>query len=283
MGDRAHRPLNLVFVVCHPDDEALWIGGLLCALPEFSGIRTHVICLSGRDSTSPREAEFHDARRTAGYAAGVVLGFPLRAAGEPLPSIAETTVEGLQHLKLEAAEVDLLVTHSPYGDEHANPHHVQAYRELRAWTRRHGVPFGYFSTVPMSDFAHVPLDTGFRRSGALHLLARLRCEWPQGRERTDVDRPAEYVQFAIDAARKHSMLRCYQSIDLDAHARGYAAFSSGAEGIYVVDAAGSAVVDVIVGAMPVASGNERILAKHADAPPTFGRRVARTLRSAVGR
>lgn len=281
MGDRTHRRLNLVFAVCHPDDEALWVGGVLCEMPRFDGVRTHVICVSGRDPRSPREREFEQARQVAGYEAGVVLGFPLRPAGEPLPPVAASVEEGLERLGLRPDAVHLLVTHSPYGDEHGHPHHWQAHRELRAWTRERGVPFGYFSCLPMSDFAHVPVAAGLRRSGSLHLLNRSRCAWPEGRARRAVDCPAEYVQFGIDPGRKRAMLDCYQSIDLPQHERGYAAFTSGAEGLYVVDARGSAVVDAVVNAMP-APGIENLAARHPPAPPTLAERVARRLRATMG-
>lgn len=281
MDDRTTRQLNLVFVVCHPDDEALWVGGILCEVARFGCVRTHVVSLSGRDDRSPRAREFEHARQVAGYASGVVLGFPLRPAGEALPPVAPTLEEGLHRLCLSLDAVDLLVTHSPYGDEHGHPHHWQAHRELRVWTRERNIPFGYFSCLPMSDFAHVPVTCGFRRSGALHLLNRSRCAWPGGQSRRDVDCPAEYVQFGIDARRKREMLHCYQSIDLDKHERGYAAFTSGAEGFYVVDSRGSRVVDAIIDSMAT-PGIENLRAQHQPASPTLSQRVARRLRARVG-
>ena len=272
--------MNIVFVVCHPDDEALWIGGLLCELPRFADVRAHVICLSGRDQRSPREREFEEARKVAGYAAGVVLGFQLRPAGEPLPAIAPTTAQGLDRLGMPPDQVSLLVTHPPYGDEHANPHHVQAHRELRLWTRQHQIPFGYFSCLPMSDIAHVPRAGGFRRLGALHLLNRSRCEWAGSARPPGNDCPAEYVQFGIDIAKKRAMLDCYQSIDLAEHERGYAAFTCGSESIYV-DALGARVIDAIVDTMPV-PGAADLVAQHPPARPTLAGRVVRKLRRGAG-
>lgn len=276
------RPSNIVFVVCHPDDEALWVGGILCELPRFNGIRTYVICLSGRDPASPREREFEAARRVAGYHAGIVLGSPIRPAAQPLPPVHVTVANGLSQLSLSLSLVDLLITHSPYGDEHRHPHHCQAYRELRTWTHERDIPFGFFSCLPISDFAHIPIDAGFRRAGSLHLLNRSRCEWPFGAARRDVECPAEYVQFSADPERKRTMLNCYRSIDLVQHEAGYAAFTSNCESFYVSDRKGSAVIDAIMGEMPT-PGPDDLMARHPflAAPPSLARRLARKLRAVV--
>ena len=93
------RIYRIVFVVCHPDDEAIWVGGLLHELSKFQNIRAYVICLSGRDPNSPREREFDQARREANYAGGVVMGFADTLGGLcaflNLPDVATgtTTIE----------------------------------------------------------------------------------------------------------------------------------------------------------------------------------------------
>jgi len=110
---------NLLFVVCHPDDEALWVGGLVESLSTFQFLKVYVLCLSGVDAQSTRESEFYAARQVAGYTAGVVMGDRLRPATEPLTNIAYTVEHGIKKLNLEIGDISLLITHSPYGDEHA--------------------------------------------------------------------------------------------------------------------------------------------------------------------
>ena len=248
---------NVVFVVCHPDDEALWVGGILCELHRFESVRTYVICVSGNDPASPRPAEFAAAMRTAGYDAGIVLGYPLRPAVNPLPAVHVTVAEGLGKLGLAIADVDLLITHPPYGDEHLNPHHRQAYSELRSWTRNNKVPFGYFSCLPIPYFAHTPVENRFRRTGSFHLLNRSRCAFAIPflrrlimRGYADIECPVEYFQFCTDGERKRAMLGCYPSVDLKAHEATYAAFTSNCEGLYVSDAAGVSAMAAIVEQMP---------------------------------
>jgi hypothetical protein len=243
----AEQRSTVVFAVCHPDDEALWIGGILRGLAQAVGLRVLVICLSGNDDTSPRAREFEEARAAVGYDAGVVLGGPLRPALEPLPPTSATLVEGLRRLDVRTAEVDLLVTHSPYGDEHANPHHMQAHLELDQWSAELGVPFGYFSYLPMPFFVHRPLLRSPQRlNGSFHLIDLSRCSptvrtrimRSDPRVRRRLRCPRYRLLFDGDAEAKRRMLACYASVDLAAHREGYAAFTSACEGIYVYDDAG---------------------------------------------
>jgi LmbE family N-acetylglucosaminyl deacetylase len=235
------RTYNLVFAVCHPDDEALWIGGLLCELARLPFIRAYVVCLSGKDEQSPRMKEFEAAREVAGYARGTILGFPLRPALDPLPDTSRTLQEGLAQLGLLNRDVDLVITHSSYGDEHKHPHHSQAYSEIGQWCAAADVPFGFFSCLPLTWLRHTPFAIDLRRRGTLHLLNASRCESVFSKEHYDADPnlelkfqlPKYYLQFLIDAAAKTRMLHCYPSIGLEPHERGYAMFNNYCEAIYL--------------------------------------------------
>jgi LmbE family N-acetylglucosaminyl deacetylase len=250
--------VNVVFVVCHPDDESLWAGGMLHGLSGFDFVRTWVVCVSGADPDSPRAAEFAAALDVAGATGGAVLGGPLRGANDPLPDIAVTAQAGLERLGVPVADVDLLVTHSPYGDEHLNPHHVQAYEQLVSWSREAGVPFGWFSVVLLPWLLHQPLLHGLRRHGeTFHLLSLARCLPTPGlalrlRDRARRGRlspPRYHAQFAGDVAVKRRMLECYRSIDLPAHEAGYGAFTTAAESLYLMNRRGLAPLQRIADAM----------------------------------
>src|ERR1044071_5367010 len=168
------RPRQVVFFVCHPDDEALWVGGLVSGLGRF-GVEVSVICASGGGQGSVRAAEFQSAREGAGYKRGLVLGGPLRAANEPLPPLALTLEAGLTQLGIDPSEVALLVTHSPYGDEHRHPHHKQAYQELKQWAQGSRVPFGFFSCMPLPWLQHQPIAASLRRAHGLSLIGVFEC------------------------------------------------------------------------------------------------------------
>ena len=268
------RIYRIVFVVCHPDDEAIWVGGLLYELSKFQNIRAYVICLSGRDPNSPREREFDQARREANYAGGIVMGFPLRPAGQPLPNTAQTVAEGLKALGLAEESVDLLITHPCYGDEFCHPHHKQTNDELKAWTAKTNIPFGYFSCLPIPFFHHAPLMNEVRRGGGgtFHLIQLSRCShvlslaerlatitpvnFRGGTLPMFEECPRYYIQFVTDAAVKARILRSYVSVDLSAHARNYTMFTNPCEAIYLMNDEGLEPFAAVIEQMKVPAALE---------------------------
>jgi LmbE family N-acetylglucosaminyl deacetylase len=239
-----NRTPTLVFVVAHPDDEAIWSGGILYELSRLGRHRCYVVCLSGGDPGSPRAGEFARAREVAGYAKGVVLGGALRKALDPLPSIAELVESALRdQFNLSTQEVDLIVTHSPHGDEMQHPHHQQAYRELHAWTKKRKIPFGFFSTSLIPFFLHQPLALKPIRDGSFQILqfSRLRSSVHPLRRLLDhymrrmFHLPRYHLLFWTDPAMKRKMIECYVSIGLEEHLKDYSASSHSCEGLYLRD------------------------------------------------
>lgn len=249
--------INLLFVVCHPDDEALWVGGLIHGLSKFSNVSVYVMCLSGQDEGSDRPMEFKAARDAAGYKAGVVLGSALRPANQPLPPVAPTVEEGLNMLGLKSAEVAVLITHSPFGEEHMHPHHIQASTELYEWTKRNQIPFGYFSCIPLPTCCLLPALKNMKRFGALQVLNYAWCKygvlrrairWYEGKHWRY---PYLYIQWLVDAAAKKEMLACYRSIDLALHEQAYAMFNNNVESLYLFDERGAKVFSQLLERMDV--------------------------------
>ncbi len=259
MGQEINR--NLVFVVCHPDDEALWVGGVLRGFSQFEELNVYVVCLSGA-AEADRKMEFKSAESIAGYKAGIIMGGKLRKATDPLPSVPATLMGGLREVNLDPHEVDLLVTHAPYGDEHMHPHHVQACEELYQWAEKQSIPFACFSCVPFPNGALVPILRNMKRLGGLQLL---NFAWVRYGLLRKVFRfiegkpwryPVAYVQWQVDAIAKREMLNSYQSIDLESHARGYAMFSSNVESLYLFDNRGIDLIGRLISAMEVPGASD---------------------------
>lgn len=277
----AGKRFRIVAAVCHPDDEAIWIGGLLHEFSKFSFIDFHVVCLSGNDDASPRVAEFEQARIAAGYKSGIIMGGALRAALTPLPDTGAVLEAGMAKLGLAPGGVDLVLTHAPYGDEQCNPHHVQANREIGAWCRGRNVPFGYFSCYPIPFFRLEPVVDALHRAGTLQLLHWARCFSRLGLRRFDpayrsYRAPAWFVQFNTDPDAKARMLAAYGSIGLEDHARTYAMFTNSAESLYLMDDRALAPVRAVIAAMTPPS-----VARPFPITP-FRRRLAAKLRRLLG-
>jgi hypothetical protein len=118
--------MRRALVVAHPDDEALWFGGLLIAEP---GDWT-VICCSIPLTDPVRAWKFFDACEV------------LKAKPRLLPFVEPGASADLQHLEhLDLSGFDQVVTHSASG-EYGHRHHFQLHRLLK------GAVNGCYGTTP---------------------------------------------------------------------------------------------------------------------------------------
>lgn len=249
---------NIVFVVCHPDDEAMWVGGLISELTSFDFLKIHVICLSGGNPNGERLSEFLKAKEISGYSGAFISPEPLREANNPLSNILQTVEMGIQNLGLAQHEIDILITHPPHGDEHGHPHHKQAYRDLYNWTRKTRIPFGYFSTTAIPYFTLKPIMKNMKRHGTLKVSKIATCSSNISILRKlfsksvkDFRTPKYYIEFLSDQKKKEKMIECYNSIDLKAHEEGYVSYSQNSESVYIMDNNGMNIFQKVIDNMEV--------------------------------
>lgn len=254
MQQKTEKIFNLIFVVCHPDDEAVWVGGLLSELSRFNFLKIYVICLSG--GTSERLQEFKKAQEIAGYFQSFLSDERLRLANNPIVDISKTVEKGIINFGLKFGDVDLIVTHPPFGDEHGHPHHKQTYNELYAWTRNNHIPFGYFSTAVVPFFDLRPTLQNMKRSETLHILQVSDCinnlsllKKIFSRSLRPYHTPKYYIQFLSDKEKKIKMLQCYNSVDLEKFKKGYCSYTQNSESIYIIDKAGFIPFEAVLASM----------------------------------
>lgn len=119
MTERGYA-VSAALVVAHPDDEALWFGGILATVP----FEWTVICCSIPDRDPIRAWKFHDACNLLGVHGKVM---PFQEAGVYMP-VRPGVFEILSE---ELGFFDLVVTHSAAG-EYGHRHHI----EIGDWIRR---------------------------------------------------------------------------------------------------------------------------------------------------
>lgn len=136
---------NGVVVICHPDDEVMWAGGLLARYGE----RFTVICCSIPRSDPERAWKFFDACDVFGAKARLL---PIVETEKPL-NIAHVDLSGF----------DMVVTHNAAG-EYGHHHHMALHQSLKPLRP---VTFGYRPDGRGSIALHLTADEQARRMAAL--------------------------------------------------------------------------------------------------------------------
>ena len=253
---------NILIVVCHPDDEALWIGGLIHAISMINNFSVNVICLNGAGSkeASIREIEFYKCQKIAGYRRGIVLEGDLKSALTKIENLEEKIEFGLKEINLQKKDINLVITHSPYGDEHRHPQHIQCSKELYKICKKNKIEYGYFSRIPLPNIKHIPyLKTPKRlnelqalnfskcKSGFLGNLMRLLNIKPYWY-------PKYYCQWLVSKEIKEKMMMSYKSTGLESFKSGYASFNNFTESLYLDSKKGIKILENILNVMDTPNG-----------------------------
>jgi LmbE family N-acetylglucosaminyl deacetylase len=225
---------KILFVVAHPDDESLWIGGTLKFLSDRKEVDSYVLCVTGRHHPQ-RNDEFQKALDIAGIKNSFVAeeDIPNRG-GIPLSRLQESINTGISTMEVE--DVDLVVTHSPYGDEHQHAQHVQLFNYMSKYCATENISFSFFSTFVLPNIATVGKQRDMRRYNNTHILNYGDCNH---------DIVKHFIQLRVDCNIKNDMLQCYQSINLQEHYEGYASWDSCVESLYFLDDKGFQVFENI--------------------------------------
>lgn len=244
---------KILFVVAHPDDESLWIGGLLDFLNRREEVEIYVLCVTGRNH-SERYKEFESVMNIVGIKNWYVGNedIPLRG-GVFLSELDKSFNDGLSSLRLKLEDIDVLITHPFYGDEHLHCQHSQMFEVLSYFCHNNDIPFGFFSTIIIRYYRMSPLLTHMKRDGGVHLINYSYCE--SHSDVNDKVQPEYFYQFKIDSKVKAKMLSCYQSINQEEHQNGYASWDSDVEGVYFMNAKAAKSFSAICSQMDAPAGN----------------------------
>lgn len=134
-------PFRVGVMVAHPDDEALWAGGLLLSRPGWS-VFIATLCRGGDPDRAPRFRQALACFKAEG-AMGDLDDGPRQ---DPLP---EAQVQEAILALLPGGRYDLLLTHAPEGEYTSHRRHQEVARGVEALVRR-----GALATGQLWQFAY---------------------------------------------------------------------------------------------------------------------------------
>jgi len=220
--------LKILLVTAHPDDEVIWLGSTLHELCKKPNAEVKVICLWGAmekpgtmSAVTPgfsdwdREKHFYEACRNQGYSkCKIFVDENFEASANEYQTDENLNIAFNICLK-DIGDYDVLITHSPDGDERKHPHHIRLYEFFRKFTLENNIPFGFFSTFENNNISTEKIKDGV-----------FRCqENPFG-----VDC---LMKFENDVSTKLESMRIYKSVDFNKHYNDYYAMRTGDENLYM--------------------------------------------------
>lgn len=233
--------MRVVAVTAHPDDEVIWFGGLLTLLARL-GCSVHVVCLWGAlerpgsmSAVAPgrqdidRKDEFFVSVGVLGLSqSGIIIDscFPVDQSKPQSDDVLRFHLEEvIGSLGFDLRSIDMFVTHSPYGDERAHPHHIRVHEFVSGLVNRlGGQGLVYPSIVPFFGVVHSPVSRGIRRLDHFHLVGRYDCVAPAG--------AVSMHQLVYDTGFKRLALDSYVTVDMQKHMNDYAMFTCPVECLY---------------------------------------------------
>ena len=92
--------------------------------------------------------------------------------------ILQGFINAFNILKLnELDKIDLIITHSYYGDEKNHPGHITTHNFSKQYANQNNIPFSYFSILQIPNTIHTPLLNNCYRKNGLHLLNLSKCNY----------------------------------------------------------------------------------------------------------
>ena len=154
--------MNILVVIAHPDDEIIWCGEFLRKLIKN---KNHIRC-----------KEFITSSQNLGYNP-ILLPNEDKGPDTIIESPLGINMELDIIYKNKKDRYDLIITHSPTGEEGANLHHIQTHYESIIFSHKNKIPIVFFSShisIEKKLAVHIPLKKSLIfRGKSLVLFAKI--------------------------------------------------------------------------------------------------------------
>lgn len=239
--------MNILLITAHPDDEVIWLGSTLYELSKLENVNIYCICLWGilekpgsMRSVTPgykdidRKEQFYEVSKAMNFKGSYIITettYEVKQQELQKSEVIENEfLNALNKINLKIDNINLLITHSYYGDERKHPHHIRLYDFFSEYTLSKTIPFGFFSILKVPNIPHIPILTSTIRKNELHILS---IEKIVNQNLKIVNKPEFLIEFQGNLTKKLEILKLYKAVDFNKHYNDYTGFSIINEKLYV--------------------------------------------------
>jgi len=237
--------VNILITTAHPDDELIWFGSTLYELAKIKDINIFNICFWGilekpgsMRSVTPgykdidRKSQFYEISNFMNFKSHIITDTKHKVEQKSRQKdevIKEELFNGLKILNLELKNIDLIITHSYYGDERRHPHHIRIYDFFSKFSLENNIGFSFISILRIPNVSHKSILKETKRLNQIHLLSLEKIE---NESLNIVNKPSYLIEFQGNLDKKLEALKLYKAVNFKKHYNDYYAFSVISEKLY---------------------------------------------------
>ena len=250
---------SILLITAHPDDELIWFGSTLYELSKFPNINIYCICFWGilekpgsMKAVTPgykdidRKNQFYEVSKAMNFKNSHIITETkyevIQQNKQTDFVINEEFFNALNIIGLDKNNIDLLITHSFYGDERKHPHHIRMYDFFSKFTLTNNIPFSFFSILKIPNISHNSILKSTFRIGELHLLSFDKID---NSKLNIINKPQYCIEFQGNLDKKLEYLKLYKAVDFKKHYNDYFGFSMIAERLYFNELAISKINEIL--------------------------------------
>lgn len=229
--------MDILIITAHPDDEIIWFGSTISELSKIPGININIICLWGileppgsMNSVVPgfkdidRKNQFYEVCNNLNVKKSYIITTDIdsvvfKGINQNYENILHEFIKVKNIIELK--NIDLIISHSSYGDEKKHAGHVITHKFSKKYSQDNNIPFGWFSILPV-PFNHLSILKNMYRINELHITNYSKCS-----------SNLFYIQFQGNLKKKIELFNLYKAVDVESHINDIGGTTLICEGLYI--------------------------------------------------
>ena len=227
---------EILVITAHPDDEIIWFGSTLYELNKLKDINISIICLWGileppgsmqSVMKGYKDIDRKDQFNNVCHNMGIEKYFAITDVDSKVYKGINQKYDNILHefnkakKKINIKNIDMIITHSFYGDEHKHIGHKITSNFSKIYCNNNKIPYSFFSILQLPELNHKSILKNTYRKDQLHILNFSKCS-----------NDLFYIQFQGNLTKKIELFNLYKAVNVDEHIRKICGSTIICEGLY---------------------------------------------------